>query len=366
MLFPLRPDWRIITTSWSHSTKYQLQLSREFWLESILIGIQFTTGGANPAATALTADNWGALLKSARMSITDASGNRKVLDVTGSALLETFRNEVGSLDKSTLFFLNTTNTAASSTSFIIWFPINFRHPQIQDPVGMATMIPLPRLNNDPILEIELGSAAEVCSNAGTIIATRGNLIAVVNRRDVLTPNFPYIPSEQITYSQQWNSAGGKQSWEIPTVGTATSILIQDYKGGTSALANRVSVLGSGTTTDEVGQDWSLEYLSTVIRRVPPAAIAAQNETSQDVYAPGTPTATLSFFVNQTGSYFMDFLTDYPGSDAFSFGSALDLNPLASNGGKAKLTGSSIVTTAGSFTNFTVRKLFGNLRDLKFV
>lgn len=351
MQFAKRPDYRVVAASWAHSTKYTLTLSREFWLESLMIGINFTTGAVT--YTTPTADNMAALLKSVRLSVTDASGNRKVIDLTGSAILEYWRNVVGSLDRNTAALVGGT-TPGNTTMYTLLFPIPLRHPQLQDPWGAATMLPLPRLNNDPILEIEIGAATDVAATTTNVFSTKGPLFVVLNRRDVNVSGFPYIPGELITYPNAWNSAGGKQYWEVPAIGSVTGILIQDYKGGTA----RTCILGSGTTSDEVGQDWSVEYLSTVIRRVPPYVIQAENDHTIDLY-PAT-------WANQSGSYFFDFITDFPGADAFNFGSVLDLNPLQLNGGKCRLIGSSLVTSASSSSNFTVHKLFGDLRQIKFV
>lgn len=351
MLFGKRQDYRTITTSWAHSTKYQLALSREFWLESIFISLTFTTGAVTISGH--TADAFMNLLKTARLSITDATGNRKVLDVTGPALIEQWRTLVGALDRTTAGLIGAV-TPANSTQYTITWPIFFRHPVLQDPYGAATMLPLPRLSNDPVLEIEIGAATDVASTTTNVFSTKGSIVATINRRDVTVPNFPYIPSELITYEQQWNSAGGKQYFDLPAIGTVTGILIQDYKGGTA----RTCILGSAGTSDEVGQDWSLEYLSTVIRRVPPIMLQNENDYTVELY-PAT-------WLNQPGSYFFDFLSDYANVDAFNVGSCLDLNPLVLSGGKARLIGSSIVTTASSYSRFTIHKLFGDLRALKFV
>lgn len=359
MLFPKRPDYRVLTTAWANGTTYQLSLSREFWLESIVLLINFTSGTAASVGT-WTADGLLALVKRIRLSVTDASGNRKVLDTNGPALAEYWLNTVGGLPRNTARWVSTGGAAATvsmadSTAYTLALPIPIRHPQLQDPFGASTMLPLPRLSNDPILEVELGAATDVSSAAAThVFPTKGSMVAVINRRDVLVPNLPYIPSELITYDKQWNSAGGKQDFEIPTIGTATGILIQDYKGGTA----RTCVLGTSTTSDEVGQDWSVEFLQSVVRRVPPAAIQAENDATNAIH-PAT-------WNNFTGSYFLDFLTDYAGGDAFNVGSALDLNSLSLNGGKARLVGSSLVTSASSFSRFTIHKLFGDLKALKFI
>jgi hypothetical protein len=347
MLFPKRSDYRVLTTAWAHGTTYQLTLSREFWLECIWLAISFTSTGA---ATTPTADALLNLIKRVRLSATDATGNRKIVDSTGSALVEYWRNTNGSLGRQTASLI-AANPA--SGSFTLMVPIPFRHPQLQDPWGAATMLPLPRLSSDPVLEVEVGAATDIAATIGNICSTKGSLVAIIERRDVLAKDFPYIPSELITYDRQWSSSGGKQDWEIPALGTLTGLLIQDYAGGTA----RSTVLGVGATADEIGQDWSVEFLSSVIRRAPARFLLEQNDASADLY-PGT-------WINPTGSYYMDFLTDYSGNDAFNLGSCLDLNPLALNGGKARVIASSVITTAGSFSRFTAHKLFGDLRAMKF-
>lgn len=345
MLFPKRPDFRVITPAIALGSTYQLTLSREFWLENIILKATITTSAAGGTETA---DGIYNLIKRVRMSVTDATGNRKVVDCPGAALIPYWKQTVGSLDRSTSTLAPGTTGAdiLTTTTYSIYVPIPFRHPALQDPFGAATMLPLPRLAADPVLEIEIGSGASIGSTPPTISA--GNLTALINRRDVLTPNFPYIPSELITYEQAWASSG-KGYFEIPALGTVTGILHQDYTSTTA----KGSVLTTAGT-----DDWSLEYLSTIIRRHLPEFMQVENEYSVDLYS--------STWNNPSGEYLWDFISDYAGQDAFNLGSALDLNPLAINGGKARIIGSAITGGANIKSLFTVHKLFGDLRGLRFV
>lgn len=345
MLFPKRPDWKTVTTAPALGGSYSMTLSREFWLESLIVRISVTTSAAGGTETA---DGIWNLLKRARMSVTDATGNRKVIDVTGAALMSYWRNVVGSLDRASAAMAPGTTGAdvATTTTYVLYYPIPLRHPQLQDPFGAATMLPLPRLSVDPVLELDLCAGADIGSTPVTISA--GRIDVLLNRRDVLVPNFPYIPGELITYEKQW-AASGKGDWEIPALGTVTGILHQNY---TSATA-KGSVLTTAAT-----DDWSLEYLSSIIRRHLPDFASVENEYTMDLY-PAT-------WNNPSGELYWDFLTDFAGMDAFNLGSALDLNPLALNGGKARIIGSGITGGANIKSMFTVHKLFGDLKSLKFV
>jgi hypothetical protein len=326
MLFPKRTDYKVASTGWAHSTNYQVPLSREFWLESIQIGFHWLSTTVTMGTE--LADGILGLLKRVRLSVSDASGNRKVVDTTGPALLEYQQHTIGSCDRNAPRHRVGTVIATTSARGIVaspavvttnqyqlWYTIPFRHPQLQDPHGAATMLPLPRLSSDPVLEIETAALTDIASGSSGIFATPGKLIVKLNRRDVLSPNFPYIPTELISYDKQWNSAGGKQDWEIPAIGTVTGILIQDYNGTTS----RAPVMAGSIVPVAEQEDWSLEYLSSVIRRETLASIKAENDVTNDIYS-----ATWN---NQEASYYMDFLSDYAGTDAFNLGSALDLNPL---------------------------------------
>lgn len=345
MLFPKRPDVKVISTTAALGTSLQLALTREFWLESIILKFSFTSG---TTLGAVTANSLLAILKRVRMSITDATGNRKILDCPGFALLEYWRQLLGNLDRTTnarMPSITAGIAVADSTAYTLYFPIPFRLPQLQDPFGAATMLPLPRLNVDPVLEIDIGAAADI---SATFNLT-GNITvsAMINKRDVVTKDqFPYIPGELITYTKQWASSG-KADWEIPAQGTVTGILISDL-----AQANtRSTVLASNS------EDWSVEYLSSIIRRQNPDFIQVEND-----YTVTTWPATWN---NPAGSFYLDFITDYAGADAFNMGSALDLNPLILNGGKARVIGSSITGGNVATTYFTVQKLFGDLRGVKF-
>lgn len=364
MLWPKRPDYREVASTWAHSTTYSVSLSREFWLENIVIMIQ---GNISTAIGTPKADGLANLIKRVRLTASDATGNRKVIDMSGPAILEYWRQVNGGLERFTQQALNLSTT--STGGFRMFFPIPLRHPQMDDPWGAATMLPLPRLSVDPTLEIELGAATDVGSTLVVNGTTTGmKLQVLINRRDVLSsPSkpHPYIPTELITYERQWNSAGGKQDWEIPPLGTVTGILIQDYQ--TSA--------ARGTVQSDVYQDWSIEKLSTVIRRVPLLFMQAENDYTIELaskfswtpitWTPASSGATLTggtlanAWDNPDGVYYFDFLTDYSGMGAFNLGSALDLNPLAM-GGKARLIASSIAATANYYSRFTVHKMFGDL------
>jgi hypothetical protein len=345
MLFPKRPDYKVITNAGAMGTSYSLTLSREFWLESIILKITGTTQAG--ALGAFTPNGFWALLKRARMSVTDATGNRKILDCPGYALQEYWRQTVGNLDRSTISYAPTTAAGVVvgvSTAFTMYIPIPFRNPVLQDPFGAATMLPLPRLSNDPVLEFDIAPATDISATFGLT----GNLTisALINRRDVLAPGFPYVPGELITYAQPWSS-NGKNYWTIPPMGTITGILMSDF---TSA-GLRNSVLASNS------EDWSIEYLSTVIRRQNPDFIQVENDHTVEIW-PAT-------WNNPAGSLYLDFLTDYANQDAFNMGSCLDVNPLVLNGGQAKIVGSNITGTGSAATQFTVHKLFGDLRQVKF-
>ena len=342
MLFPKRPDYKVVTASGAVGGSYSLPLSREFWLENIILKISGTTG---TTMGTMTANGMWALLKRVRMSITDATGNRKVLDCPGFALNEYWRQVVGNLDRSTLIYAPSTTgvTIANSTAFNLYYVIPFRHPGLQDPFGAATMLPLPRLNNDPVLEIDIGVATDVSATFN--ISGSLTITALINRRDVLAKNFPYIPGELITYEKQWPS-DGKQEWEIPSIGTVTGILLSDLSDSNT----RATVIQNSS-------DWSLEYLSTVIRRIQPDFMSVENDHTVNLFS-----ATWN---NPAGSFYFDLLSDYAGQDAYNMGSALDVNPLVLNGGKAKLIGGDINGGSTAKTFFTVHKLFGDLRAVTF-
>jgi hypothetical protein len=350
MIAPKRQDYvrKVVSQNGLLGTTVQFTLSREFWLESAILSIEFSV--ANSAVGAATPEGLSALLKKARMSITDATGNRKNLDVTGSALIGWCRQTIGNTDR--VMGLRATSAPVLNTSYTLYYYIPFRDPVLQEPWGSATMLALPRLSNDPVIEFDLDAGTGVSATFSLNSANNATFTLLLNRRDMTAyPNFPVIPCELITYTQQWNSAGGKQWFEIPALGTVTGILCQDYLGGAIS-GTKASCLNTITGTSD---DISIEYLSTVLRRITPNVCVAENDLSIDLFP--------STWANLTGEYMFDFVTDYPGQDAFRLASALDLNPAALSGGKAKVIYSNVTTTSNSFTNFTVRKMFGDLRGI---
>lgn len=388
MRWPLRQD-TLTKKGVALGDSISFKLGRDFWLEAI--GITLEADFANVASEV---DQEFGLLKRARLSIADSGGNRKVIDCPGATLVH-FWEQVGDrTDHLTLqaSARNHTQGATTCTGYTgskrLHYLIPIRHPQMADPWGAATCIPLPRLQSEPSIELEIVGPDVLAST----FALTGSIVVRITlfKRDILTPTdrpHPYIPTELITYEHTWDTTAGEQSWDIPALGKVTGIMLEDHRGTNTSPAylnrpvqetwNLPGLFGLTGASHEVSAASmvTVEYLSSVLRRAHQDEVFAANSRSRQYFAPIYPSAgagvTLSAIQKAVpylpgvhgyrGNFFLDFLTDSHGPSAFSLRSVLDMDPLARSGGRARIiygnVAAPIASAPASKTRFTVHKLY---------
>lgn len=300
-----------------------------FRLEGIMLILTAATVAG--AVTNTAADMIAGLVKAIRLSINDAGGKRNIVQVSGPALLSYVRNCLGLLDRYTnasYFQYAAAADLVASTTYKVCFYVPLRHLLVAEPFGNFTSLPLGSrwLKEDPILEVDLRANTEVFNDACQ--PTACTLEAFLHMRDV-PDSAPYIPSELLTTQILFN-ATGKQSYEISSSGYLTQMLLQGYsKAAYAADITRQSILSAG------GQ-LLVEYGRDIRVRTTETALQAINDLTQ-VQLQGSDTTDKKLSQRCfTGEMFVDFMTDLPGTDAFSINSALNLNALGS-GERCKLT-----------------------------
>ena len=332
MLFPKRQDYIIAGSAVALGTTLNVELSREFPIEKIVIQV---TGTASVAMTTPLADGLQNILNRATLTVSDGAQQRTVVDVSGPGLLE-YAAQIHGLDRQTKSYINTNAAAA----FEFNYPIFFCLPNTTDPIYSALLLPVNRFNQNPKLQIKISSLTEMCASGFTVPA--GVTVRVrVYRRQVLQVNWPVWNADLIELTKTYSAAGVNQDFELPIPGAYTGILLRGY---TSTTARGDITAASG--------EWKLQLLGTTLRRFNLTDLQYENDCSIASQAEADD--------KFTASYFMDFLTDSAGPDASDFGSLFDTAGLQTTGAKPMLTGD----IGGAYTlKAVIHRVYGNIAPL---
>lgn len=318
-------------------------------LEAIVLTVTQAAHGAGQP-TAMVGDGAPGLIKAIRLRVSDVLGSRNLIDVSGPGLLSLNRNNFGLLDRSTWQCYHGYVTSAQNLATVTNFYIPIRHPSIAEPYGNLLSLPLSSnfIKDDPILEVETNTLASVYTTAGT---PAGTISAMGILRDV-PDSVPYIPSELKTDTLNATAAAVKQSFDFPSVGFLTQVLVQGYSAQTYAPAvTRLTPLTAGGTV-------SIDYGRQTVRKLNDNFVQGLNDLSQ-LQLSATANDNMSIRA-LAGEYMIDFLTDHPNSDAFSPMSILNCNVEALGGDKCRLNIDTMV--ANSQARITYHRLMARTAD----
>lgn len=337
MLFARRTDYTPTQSSLALGQTIRFELTREFHIESIFLKIAVTVSGVMATASA---DKILDLVKKVKFNVSDGARTRTPVDVSGVALIELAKQWQGGIDRRTQLAIG----GNSATTYNITYPIYFAHPQIDDPIGSTLLLPAPRFNSNPVLEVQFASQAELDTNATPTFAVSAlSARCIVNRRQVTKVNWPTFDTELVELESSYPSTGNNQLYELQIPGSYTGILLRGY---TSATA-RGDVMVSGG-------EFKLQMLGTVIRRFQLLDLQDENDSSK------FRNLAADDFV---GGYYLDFLTDKSGQAASDFGSVLDANILSASGARVQLL-QDITGGAGVKVKYVTHRIFGDLRKMK--
>lgn len=308
-------------------------------LEGFTLLLALTTAG-----TAITGAAWGglaAVVKEIRVMINDqpaGGGQRNVVQVSGVGLLSYLRQVGDPLDRQTqVGYTSDPAGIPTSTTVQLAYYIPLRHPQLSEPFGAVTALPLSSkfLATDVWVEVDLWDIAA----SGTVFTTNPPSYAASNAA-LLQPhllemdeNFPYLRTELRTDTGFSTSATANVPYEFVSGGIITGFLVQGFSAALGSATTRSTLLSTG------GQ-MRLEYGRTVVGRTNEAFAQALNDRSSGYLYPNNAPAIgtggqLSARMFAGESYF-DFLTQGRGQDAFSLASTFDLNTDALGGDKFRL------------------------------
>lgn len=328
--------------SWTSPVTYRLKQQRRR-LEGILIEC------IHPDSTNITAptsEAFGNIVKSVVVSISDVAGSRNLVDAAGVALLDEWRLLGGGLPWDTLVSYGDQIVGAYSGRRVI-YPVMFRHPQMEEPAGNLTSVPLYELSDDISITITPGTANEVGAGWTPSANTNFRLNIHFLYRDTTGGN--YVCSE--IRSQQFDSiaSSSRVALEIPSNGLLTSLLLQGYSS--AAKTTRKAFC------DASDHSLSVLYGREVLRKTT-QFVGAQFE---ELTTPGTGTFStalrspgISALAGKAG---WDFLDDMPLIGAFSPNSAVNLTSIRAGGDTAQVV---IDPTAAATlcVRMTTRKFIG--------
>lgn len=356
MLFPRRE--KVVnqyTGTAGLNSSIAFSLTREFFLDSLLLVVPVTVAGTITSNLTYTDGGLTNLIQRVQLGIADGSSNRNQTDCSGYGLIRHGAKVMNGLDVNTLSALgaplnvNEAATAGSTAgTYFITVPLLFKNPQITDPVGSIFMLPLPRYNTNPTLTVNFGSLANAISTNHGATITIGTPHVVQIQRQVNVITFPTVETEIRELTQTISATGANQYFNL------------DVPGSYSAL-DIYTTNSSGVATDISSGPWILQFLGQSIRQFQLSDVKTQEQYSMgnDAYfsttATGTGVTTMKDYF--PGLYHLDFIHDGFGMEAAELGSLLNVNPLAGSGAVLQLNMS--LGSTGS-VSIVAERFFGDL------
>ena len=353
------------------------------------------------------------LLRRAKVEVTDDSGPRTVMNVTGPGVLQLNVNEGTNLDRGTWSAIADSRQALvpGTAVYQITYRLNFVHPAIVGALRPRMLLPVHLHPQDPILTLDFEAAANIHTTANPFSAATvevvihqreipRNFAMAINKDSGGNPLRWFLRSDVVeTQNAIANGTTGEQRFTIPAPGQYSGLAIYHIQGGAALALADISQAVRSTAGAGAGAEtkWTLESGGNVIHafrmkhaRVDNdftranlelkrglshliinrdanglntnAAAAAQN--TQPLYNLGPNfggAATAGVAEQDPSSIYLDFLTDGQ-VDAGELGSLLDCNLPVATGLKMELVGNVNAPAGanGSQVNLVGRRFFDDL------
>lgn len=304
-------------------------------LEAFALQIELTNQAA--AATNAAWGGYAGIVKEIRLKVNDKVGSRNLIQISGVAAVGWQKQNLGFIDRQSQGVFGSAGfptAAAQGTTVCTWF-VPIRHPLIGEPFGNYLSLPLSAqfLGEDPTIEVDLwdtvAGGTVFAANSPTYIANNPCTLQTYVRE--VPEDFGYIPSELRTDSWLPTSTANA-AYEYGSNGYLTQTLIQGFSTATLGNATtRASLLAAG------GQ-LRFEYGREVWTRDNESFNIMLNDLSMQTY-PQQVLANIAASQLNTrnmADMFIDFLSDLPGTQAFSAASVANLYTSALGGDKARL------------------------------
>jgi len=350
MLFPLRKQISNILTGNALGSQISFPITRDFFLDSIILEI---SGTVTTAAATAGPDGILGLVQNLTLQIADGASNRNQTQVSGPSAIQKSFTLTGAIDQATL---NAHLIGMGTGTFLIRYPLFFKNPSLSDPVGSAFLLPLPRYNTNPVLTVTFGTQAQLDQNVSPTFAISAGISArvIFNKRQVDNIQFPTIESEFIENVVSYSASGAGQLYEMQVPGTYFMFGLRGYTGAAAAVA-----WADPTTTNGV---LLMQILGNSLRQNLFRDLQFDNQmSSQDNWSATTTRSQTNGLFNGVGIY--NFLHDGFGLEVGEVGSSLNANLLAGSGSRVQL----LQDIAGSATTrvaYFWDRVFGDLSSLK--
>lgn len=320
MLYPETEELKQITFNGANpalgNQNVQLRIPRQSrWLSDILIHVNYTLGGSFIATP--NRDYVEGLFSEVRVRVSDKAGpNRLAVKSPSTSLIAWHNATHPALDRYTQRIVR--NSAAVTTgTYDLFIPVHIRHPQVGEPIGVRTCIPLfsdanTGVSDDVILEIDMAALAAL--NIGTSATLTVNRMTAkliyVNAPQSIT----YIPQELVSDIPSI-SAATASGYDIPRQGLLSSILLEEFTD------TALTVRGAALSSNNGSQNYSLRYARTIIKEFYGLELTARGDwfSVPKPDAGSTQVAGQQPFVS-----FLDLLNPRPNDSAFSGNSMLSL------------------------------------------
>lgn len=318
-------------------------------------------------ATAITGAAWAGvagMVKEIRVRVADGQTTRNAFQVTGPGLLSYTQFAVSqNVDRETLVgYASTGFVGNASYNYQVTFILPFSDCRLEEPFRHVTGLPLDRLGEDVIVEVDLydslAGGSVFTANSPTYHATDA-LTALITFRDG-TESLPYIPIEIRTDTGFAPSTTSNPSYEFSSIGFLSSFLVQTFS------AQAADDLNTRSTLLAAGGQFRLEYGRKIVQRTNAAFKVAEQDLLRDVYpndAAANGTGGVLYARNWPYEYYWDFLKDSPGTAAFSIKSVVNLTPMALAGDKFRLYFNDLAATTRGIHITTHRFLPSSEADL---
>jgi hypothetical protein len=332
MFFPETEEIRQITFNGANPTfgnqNVQLRIPRQSrWLSDIIVHVNVSVVGGAAAWTSPTAnrDYLENIMSEVRLRISDKAGpNRLAVKCPGVTLLAWHFATNPALDRYTQRVIRNASAypvSAATNTLDLFFPVHLRHPQVGEPIGVRTCIPLfsggeTGISDDLILELDFNSLANAIPgyNPGTGGSVTINRVTAklifVNAPQTIT----YIPQELVADLPSI-TASTSSGYDIPRQGLLSSLLFEEFTDTAYA------VRGIALASNNGSQNYSLKYARTSIKDFYPGELTARS----DWFSVPKPDNGSTEVIGQTPfTSFLDMLNPRPNDSAFSANSLLNL------------------------------------------
>lgn len=280
-----------------------------------------------------------------RLVVSDKAGSTRTARKFNSATAIAWHRRV--VGRSGRFTQAAFSKEANGTYDLI-VPIHISDPSLGETAAVRTSLPLwsgasgaDGVGEDVRLELALNNEASVGAEAAATVTI--NYLHAMQVFIEAAEQVSYVPTETLTNSREWGSAGGELQYEFPEKGWLASVL---HEGFTSSTA-RGDVQSSGQAF------WQLFYGRS--QRMVFTTKLAQELDGYWMNEYPNDESTVND-VNDIGVWMLDLVNSSYGPQSLGAGALPNLY-LSNNGDRAYIKGTSISANATSF--FTTHKYLVN-------